>query len=86
MTIFRINGVEVSRDEFVAKPLSKFGNGPMVALDRADFRRERDRKTGKDGRYFGQLAKFPGDPTAVFPSKRAALEEAAKRGMVEDKS
>lgn len=54
--------------------------------DRSDYRGERDRKTGRDGRYYGQLAKYPGDPRAVFPTKRAALEAAKRRGMEEDKS
>jgi hypothetical protein len=53
--------------------------------DFGDWKRETDRKTGRSGRYCGQLARYPGDPRAVFHSKKELIEAAKKRGMVEDK-
>lgn len=57
---------------------------PGLFGDFGDWSRERDQKTGMDGRYCGQLARFPKDPRAVFKSKRSMLEAAKRRGMVED--
>lgn len=59
---------------------------PGLFGDVADWRGERDRKTGKDGRYCPQLARRIGDPEAVVRSKSELIEKAKRRGMVVDHS
>jgi hypothetical protein len=49
--------------------------------DRQDFRRETDRNTGRDGRYYHQLARFHNDPQAVHRTVGTAIEAAKRRGF-----
>ena len=56
--------------------------GPSVHGDWDDFRREVDATTGVNGgRYFPQLARFPGDKSAVVSSVKEAIERGKRRGM-----
>jgi hypothetical protein len=48
--------------------------------DRHDFSRETDPTTGKNGRYFPQLARYSGDPRAVIRHVNDAVEIAKRRG------
>lgn len=52
-----------------------------VEGDLADWSNERDQKTGLNGRYCPQAAKFPGDKRAVFPSRDAFIEWGKRRNM-----
>lgn len=53
---------------------------PALHGDRQDFRREKDPITGRDGRYFPQLARFSGDPSAVMQTVSHGAEIAKRRG------
>lgn len=53
---------------------------PNIRPDLDDFSNERDRRTGLNGRYFPQLAKYKGDPRAVFSHVNQAREAALSRG------
>lgn len=53
---------------------------PGLFGDRADWSRERDSKTGKDGRYCPQLARRPRDPNAVVRSKWELIERGKRMG------
>ena len=54
---------------------------PFTCGDLNDFGNERDRRTGQyGGRYYPQLARFPGDKSAVFGHVNQAADAAKRRG------
>ena len=53
--------------------------------DRHDFGRETCPYTGKNGRYFPQLARFPDDPEAVVRDVKEGIEKGKRRGMIAER-
>lgn len=84
--VYFLDGKEVSRKEFhadwhVKPPDYSKGECPSVKPDMGDFSGERDKLTGKRGRYMPQLAKFRGDKSAVFEHVNDAVQVAQDRGL-----
>lgn len=76
---------EITRAEYEARFPPKEWNpadgAPFTCGDLDDFSTERDPRTGQyGGRYYPQLARFPGDKTAVFDHVNRASDEAKRRG------
>lgn len=61
------------------------GKAPCMYGDRHDFGRETCPYTGKNGRYFPQLARYPDDPTAVVRDVKEAVEIGKRRGLKAEK-
>lgn len=54
---------------------------PRIEGDIADWSNERDAKTGLNGRYCPQAAKFSGDKRAVFKSRSDFVEWGKRNSM-----
>ncbi len=84
--IYLLDGEEVTKrvwhnDWHVKPPNYAKGECPRIKPDMGDFSGERDRLTGKRGRYMPQLAKYRGDPAAVYEHVNDAVDVAKRRGL-----
>lgn len=87
---YKFDGRDVSEEEWTrlheerkARLALPTWRKPYYRLSKADtgsFVGERDPKTGRQGRYMGQYARYKGDPKAVFLDVRDAKAEAKRRG------
>ena len=89
--VYCLDGEEVSHKAFhadwhVKPPDYSKGECPSVRPDMGDFSGERDKLTGRRGRYMPQLAKFRGDKSAVFEHVNDAVQVATDRGMNVEKT
>ena len=76
---------EITKEEyearFPAKQWKPEDGAPYTCGDVDDFSSERCRTTNQyGGRYYRQLARYPGDKSAVFGHVNQAAEAAKRRG------
>jgi hypothetical protein len=80
----------VAREAAEQRRVLKKQNGkrersPGMYGDFADWRRETDPKTGLNGRYCPQLAKFKGDPNAVCKNRSELIDRGERLGYTVEK-